>query len=296
MYFNSKIFGQLSIDAGQDIFLCIIKDSFILSPINSSRNYKTLGGNPTVLSGKSPFRFKWECVIKTNLKTKPYIYASEFLDDTTIPNPKIKLFILNESIKMFLTVTDSLNNISKDSTIFFISSYSFFAGIIPFYKKQNDTATLDIGSGFILGGKEPKQYFWSPATFLINSNSKSPKIWDTTSGKNYGYYIIDSTGCKSSHLDVFEIQILTSSLSYYKINNLILNYHNPVNKNSIYKISNNEMEIKKVLILNSTGQVIYTSNEIKDLSIGALTNEKGVYYLIFFVKDDSFKTLKIVWE
>jgi hypothetical protein len=288
----NNIFSQLKIDAGEDLFLCDSLGIETLSPLSKNRGHKLLGGNPTVIQGSPPYSFKWEFIFKTNLSSLPYIYASNILDDTTIANPKINFSYLfpNRKYKIYLTVTDSLNNISRDSLTFAISQFVYSESIIYLTKNKNDT--INLGGANIGQGMPPIKTYYIPNTYVDSVKLTS---W-TPFNVQYRVYIVDSLGCKSFENDWLNVSINSSSIISTETNSLFSNFHNPINDNSFYNLQSLS-KVNKIEIYDISGRQI-CSRIINDsvFPIGKFIKNKGVYFLIIYQNDDKINRIKILKE
>jgi hypothetical protein len=292
IFFKNALFCQFKIDAGEDLYLC---DSFgkeILSPLSKNRGNMLLGGTPTVIQGTPPYKYKWEFIFKTNLSSLPYIHASNILDDTTIANPKINFSYLfpNRRYKIYLIVTDSLNNTSRDSVTFAISKFVYSDAIIYLTKNKNDT--INLGGANIGQGMPPIKTYYIPNTYVDSVKLTS---W-TPFNVQYRVFIIDSLGCKSFENDWLNVSINSSSIVSTEDNIFFSNFHNPVNDYSIYNL-NSFSNIKKIEILNISGHKIYSSSVDNSIfPLGKFMKNKGVYFLIIYQNDDKINRIKILKE
>ena len=107
-------FGQLQVDIGDDLIICI-EDWYPELP--------TLGGNPTAFGGVTPYTYCWST-------EHPFImgplWASDFLNDTTAANPTLQNPV-HDSLLFKLIVTDSLGNQAEDSIMILFSNFVYLA-------------------------------------------------------------------------------------------------------------------------------------------------------------------------
>lgn len=288
--------SQLKSNAGGNLYLCSTIDSFELAPINKNRPNIFLGGSPTASRGIRPYRYKWECKIKTISTSIPYIYASDLINDTTIANPKLKFksgltgsFIANKQIKFILTVTDSVGSTSIDSITVGQSSF-IYSMISSIGKRKEDTILLpNIASG----GINPIKIIWSPSVYLKDTNIDGTRTY-TPVGITYTGYRVDSLGCKSSTFDI-QVDLIVVAIQNSKIKDYILNFHNPITSSSIFEI-NKSAQIEKIELFNSMGQKIYSQSSSNILEIGKLTKDKGMNFLVLYDQDNRMQSIKIERE
>ncbi len=275
--------AQFDIDLGGDTIFC--KGMYKYEPDTSY-----LGSNLQITNGTAPYTFSWQCDYNAG---SALIHASDFLNDTTIPNPYfIDYPIGEEGVKFYLTVKDGLDNIAIDSILARFSSFSYLLSEQKEWIDKGDSVRLQ---GTIGGGVEPLNYYWSPGHSLNDSTISNP--WakpDTTT--QYAVYAIDSIGCisdtvlcclvnvnpvsiKSLHedddyFDVFyndkqECLIIANNrnalknafIHVYNVKGMLLNKQK-LNNGQIIEI--NDLRKRKTLIIKITqnGQIVYSKKII----------------------------------
>lgn len=284
-FFCLHSYSQMRIDAGEDLYLCDSIGTAVLSPLSKNRESLILGGSPTALGGKPPYKYKWEFMYKTRLSSKPYIYASDILDDTTKANPKINLNYLLPNIryKLFLTVVDSLGNSVNDSLIYASSQFLYSDGVIYLYKKKLDTIRL--GGANIGSGIPPIKTYYLPNTYVDSINLTSWTPVDVL----YKVFIIDSLGCKSFENDWISIKITTNSIHNIYGESFFHNFHNLIKENSFFEFTDKN-KTYGIKIYNQGGQLIFHKELRQKIQIGSILSEKGVYFIL--VDDKSYKIIK----
>lgn len=190
--------AQFSVDAGKDTTYC------------SEQNFNSqiLGAASKITNGKPPYKFAWECVYRI---TDRLIFTASFmLTDTTLQTPAFKNIPVDQDwLKFTLTVTDSENNIARDSLFVRFSSFAYLTGggQPRFYIEKGDSILLTFPNAGIGGGIEPLTYYWRPKTFL--SDPDSLVTWcKPDSSIQYEAFAIDSCGCVSAILPVYDIRVL----------------------------------------------------------------------------------------
>ncbi len=190
--------AQFSVDAGKDTTYC------------SEQNFNSqiLGAASKFTNGKPPYKFAWECVYRI---TDRLIFTASFmLTDTTLQTPAFKNIPVDQDwLKFTLTVTDSENNIARDSLFVRFSRFVILTGggQPRFYIEKGDSILLSFPNAGIGGGIEPLTYYWRPKTFL--SDPDSLVTWcKPDSSIQYEAYAIDSCGCVSAIETVYDIRVL----------------------------------------------------------------------------------------
>ena len=267
---SSKLFGQLTIDAGNDTIICVS-----VWGVDTT----VIGGNPTAIGGTEPYNYTWE----TNYTIGSNTYgASCFLDDSTRANPKI-VNDAPENLKFILTVSDNneaqlIDSINIRFSRFVYTLVDYFANIT-----QGDTVTLlhNIGLGI-----DPLCFSWTPNYNISDTSNSNPKVWpyiDT----DYQVFAMDSIGCISEP-DVFEISVNPVGIVQNKYKDFkSIVFPNPVNgKSKIYILDNQDTDYD-IKVINSNGQIILTDKMDSDsYEIGSKINKTGLYvYLIFRDKE-----------
>ncbi|MBK6284495.1 MAG: hypothetical protein IPF54_19350 [Draconibacterium sp.] len=192
------------VDAGKDTTFC------------TGQNFNTmiLGTTAKIMNGKPPFKFAWECTYR--LTDKLIFTASDFLNDTTLQSPTFKDITLDQDwLKFTLTVTDSENNIARDSLFVRFSSFSYLTGGGQpwFYIEKGDSILLTFPNSGIGGGIEPLTHYWQPKTYL--SDPDSVITWcKPDSSIQYEAFTIDSCGCVSAIPTVYDIRVLPKNPSH----------------------------------------------------------------------------------
>lgn len=277
----------LIIDAGKDRILCVSSKGIIGPSYNNFYNGNdTLGGFPTIKSGVPPYKIKWETKY---ISGSTAFYASNFLNDTVLLNPKLLRWTQN--LYFILTIEDGAGQKALDTINLKVYNFTYLT-MNTFYKYAKDTILIYAP---IVSLNPASNYIWNPPNFITSSTKEGTKTWTKT---NFIYTVsmIDSFGCISDSIPI-NINILKeNSISQVNISNDIFsNYHNPIYDNSIFEINKNS-KVKKIEILNSLGQKIYSQNHTESLAIGRHTKEKGVYFIALYNGDQRIGTVKIQKE
>ena len=165
----------------------------------------TIGGSPTLVGGIAPFNYSWSIDTFTVFPYSPtlnqVVYASHFLDDTTLANPTLysMMFAGNDidfTQVFYLTITDA-NGLSCTDTL--IIQESGYVGIL-----MDCTMDINIGDTVVIsptlyGGIPPVNYSWSPTIFLSDPNNLA-SLASPTITTIYTVTITDSAGCQDSSI------------------------------------------------------------------------------------------------
>lgn len=253
---NSYVKGQCIADAGPDKIVCVT-----LSGVES----KEIGGNPSVINGTGPFTYTWTAFYQYTIGNRIYTRtASNFLNDTTVANPKVIGFA-DDPIEFILTVKDFQNNICKDTVIVRFSSFGTHLGYWSLYIEQGDSVELNYGSSNVYGGIEPIKVLWRPNHGLTDSTSHS--VWAKPQ-HHTAYYITvtDSAGCKVEGPILCYVYVFPLSISNFSDHDPVTIFPNP-SGNFIKIKSTNQLNQLIFTLTNSNGYVvirkeIYSTEEI----------------------------------
>ncbi len=287
MYFD--VFAQLKANAGKDRHFCYTpKKGFYISPVSSSLSLNdTLGDSPSAISGVKPYTYKWTTLDDAIDVQQKEIDANLFLNSILISNPKL-IKIPNDKKPFFLTVTDSLGNMNKDTMYISITNFELVKD--KFIKKTNDT--IEIYQQF--WKTNAQNYYWQKKDFSSDTINNPIKVWNTKND-SLKSWAMDYYGCKS---DTNFIKILIDdriSIQVVSLNELISNYHNPINEKSIFNFKNSN-NILITSIYNNLGQNIYTQKYSEFLEIGKHTKEKGIFFIVLYENYNRVNTIKIQRE
>jgi len=266
---SNSLFGQLTIDAGNDTILCVG-----VSGVNTTQ----IGGNPTASGGTGPYTYSWE----TNYKIGSNSFgASYFLDDSTVANPKI----INDTegdLRFILTVSDNSGNKLMDSVNIKFSRFYYTLVGYGANINQGDTVTLDHN---IHGGIEPLKFSWSPNYCISDSTISNPKAWPDTD-TDYKVFATDSIGCISEP-DTFEISVTTVGILQNKETDFkSLVFPNPVEENSKIHLIDSQHSDFEIKVINAKGQLILSDKmDTESYQIGNKINMNGLYIYLILNKE-----------
>ena len=257
--FSTFISAQttLTVDAGKDTNYCGLMDASI-----------NIGGNPTVIGGTKPYKYKWKIYSKSTKKTITHPTDSGYVD--TIANPtlfRIRKDSMNDILIFKVTVTDSNNTIKSDSAIIGISLVRVLTGGICSNPMIRDSFQLTICHVF--GGIPPYTYHWTPEQYMSNPDIKNPLV------KVYGYtfyhvLITDAIGCK--HYDSNYITELN------ELGDIIMSMQNPLPSNGEMKVVP-DLVGSTIVICTTNGTILLkTKIEEEHLPLGSLITTSGIYF------------------
>ncbi len=265
---SSNSFGQCIANAGKDTTLCV---TFRIDTFR-------LGTTTTATNGKPPYTFNWSC--NYNFLNTSTLTASDFLDDSTSANPRL-LDHNSDTLAFYLSVTDSLGNICKDTIVIrFCGNYAWtpdskFASI-----NLGDTTTI-IPS--VANGCAPLSFQWFPNYNISDPNIENPSVWPDTSTQYYSI-VTDAAGCQAlaGTFDVFVNPLNSSELkkeqSLFNIN------PNPLIDNSSINTDLNDL---KIFFYDVMGRMIHESNTQHSIEINrAEFKSAGIYFYTVF-KDNT---------
>jgi hypothetical protein len=202
--FSINSFSQFKVDAGKDTSYCV---SAWFKPM-------ILGADVRIENGTPPYTFAWEYYQK--ISEKFIITSSDYLNDTTLQSPLIINYLSwPEWRKFILHVNDANGNYAKDSIYIRLSLFAYLTGgqQTRFYIEKGDSILLNFNNTGIGGGIAPLTYHWQPKTFL--SNPDSLITWcKPDSSIQYEVVAIDSCGCLSESVLVYDIRVLPDTVVY----------------------------------------------------------------------------------
>lgn len=275
---SSRLFGQLTIDAGNDTILCVS-----LWGVDTT----ILGGNLTAIGGAEPYEYAWE----TNYTVGSHTFgASYFLDDSTKANPKLISYV-SDNLQFILTVSDNDGVLMKDTVNVRFSQFVFtladyFANI-----NQGDTVTLMHNIGL---GIAPLSFSWTPNYNISDTSVSNPRAWpylDT----DYQVYATDSIGCVSEP-DVFEIYVNTVGILQNESKDYkSIVFPNPIDDYSRIYIHESQQTDFTINVLNANGQIVLSDKMYSDsYEISKKINKTGLYVFLIIADKEIISTGQFV--
>lgn len=221
MLTSGSLFSQLVADAGKDKIVCVDWHGII--------DTISIGGDPAAFGGTPPYTYIWETEYTYTISSFSVTYtASDFLNDTTIPNPEV-IFAFGDTIEFTLKVVDSENNTVYDTTNIYFNYFGSTLGYLVHYIYAGDSVFLSGGHN-IGGGIPPFEYLWRPNHGLTDSTSLS--FWAKPEySVNYYITLTDSAGCVVEGAAFHVVIVLPVGLEKYeKQQSMIKTVPNPVNE------------------------------------------------------------------
>ncbi|HBH06009.1 MAG TPA: hypothetical protein DDX92_05350 [Flavobacteriales bacterium] len=283
LFLYKVTFAQCDANAGADVHLC------------PADNGVVMGGVPTAVNGIPPFTYEWAMTpVSTGMTSKPFLYASDFLNDTSIANPQIDYLssFMDSSLVFFLKITDSVGCQAYDTVI--VTASYFNTGLLDwtFSIKQGDSIFLDKGAN-ISGGYDPITFSWSPVHGLIDSNQPD-SFWakpDTTI--SYTPTITDSKNCQFTAGPYYHITVIPLGIKAIDCHNCpMIVYPNPVTEVLFFDVPE-KVNIVKTRIVTLNGiEVLVQYENTKSLRLDFIPD--GVYLLEVHTTDHKVHLSKII--
>ena len=238
-----NIVAQCIADAGPDTVVC--------SDLNGTIPLK-IGGYPTASGGTPPYTYIWETNKVVTIGGTTYtIFASTFLNDTTISNPTI-MWGNFDSLIFHVTIHDANGIKCTDSVLV---RFSFFYSTLEDKRRtilQGDSVQLYSN---VFGGIPPLSYQWEPVYKLSDPSIPSPWAKPDTS-TSYLNFVTDFAGCRVTDMDAFEVSVIpVSVINQEHVNNLISINPNPVIDQSTIQL-NCDLQNIEFQIFNTNGKIV----------------------------------------
>ncbi len=280
LVFPLSAHAQLSVDAGKDSIYCHSDTVF-------------LGGTPTASGGVAPYSYSWDVLPKPfTISGLPY-FASDFLSDTTAPNPKIISFAgMNSFMTFTLTATDSVGSTGSDTITISESSWAIVPGQAQVNTFPGDTQ--EVNPGAFSGGFVPLVIDWGDSDSLLgpryDSNyrynylpSRNVIIPQPAPGSNFKSYkmtVTDSIGCSIEIFSdqLFFIQNLGISSSIGKLIEVQIDHGQ-----KFVSIWSKSIKISGISVFSNTGlkyQIAQNREHQKKITLRTDGLPPGIYFLM----------------
>lgn len=262
------VFSQVTSDAGPDRVVCV---GF------PAMDTITIGGSPSATGGTPPYTYAWETDYTWSIGSHTFNFtASDFLNDTTLANPKI-VHAIGDTIQFRLSVTDSENNIAYDTTTVYYAYFGFHLGYVTYTINQGDSIFL-YGWENVFGGFPPYEYIWRPNHGLKDSTSLA--FWAKPE-YSVAYYmtLTDSAGCVVTGAPVYYVNVQPLNVEEFdNQNSLVKIYPNPVSNNLNINIDRRIQGEFVFRLFLSNGKLIEENRFLEnDFRIDLVNYPTGIY-------------------
>lgn len=246
------VYSQVIANAGPDFHSC---------QYDQNVDNLFIGGSPSAQFGTPPYTYQWsmEDIVLGGGCTYIIIQVNDVLDDIFAPNPRITDRFAADQIPFFLTVTDALGNISKDTCIV---SFSNFVHNQTFW-----TYHINIGDSILLfqninltGGVPPLTYLWQPSAGLTDTHIETGFWAKPTQSTSYFVTITDAMGCQAVGSPYYNVIVNTVNIEEQIKNSVFKIFPNPVT--NLINIKNDYSEnIDNIKIFDMHGKLIQIFEE-----------------------------------
>lgn len=265
----NKLSAQLIANAGPDIHSC---------QYDQNVDNLFIGGSPTAQFGTPPYTYQWnmEDIVLGGGCTYIIIQVNDVLDDIYAPNPRITDRFAADQIPFYLTVTDALGNISKDTCIVNFSNFVHNQTFWTYHINLGDSILLFQNIN-VTGGIPPLTYQWQPSQGLTDTHIETGFWAQPTQSTFYYATITDAMGCQAIGSPYYNVIVNTVAVDEFQNSTPFSIYPNPVS--NFLNIKNSEsMEIHNVKIFDMQGKLL--QNIEKDFTTFDLSNYfSGTYVL-----------------
>lgn len=257
-----ELYAQCVADAGSNQHRC------------DSELSVQLGGAPTAAFGTPPYTYSWSIdPFYIGAIGFPYMYASNFLNDTTLANPSLAYLNLGDTMQFYLKVTDALNCISYDTTTITTSNFSFHLAQYLYNITLGDSVFLNQGAN--ISGGVGSSYSWSPTHGLSDSTLQSGFWAKPDYDIAYSATVTDPFGCVRSggafyFINVFNVGVAERENQPLKI------YPNPT-KDLLLIETLDASQISELNLFDVTGKRILQTIGVSQLDLRTLP--AGIYFL-----------------
>lgn len=254
-FYNSS-FSQCTANAGKDTIICLGLNGM---------DTVYLGGTPSAQSGIPPYTYTWSCDYWMGGGTLHFT-ASDFLDDTSIANPRLVNSIgESDSLMFFLTVNDNAGNTCFDSVKIIFSSYVYGLTEYGLYIEEGDSVQF-YGISSVGGGISPFSYTWFPGDGLSDIHDLS--AWASPDSTTfYCLTVTDAVGCVSGCNPLYRVYVYPMGIENSNDDNKLEVFPNPTSDFITVNFNKREGDQGELKIINSSGhifqQYFFSQDEVK---------------------------------
>jgi hypothetical protein len=262
---SSTLYGyaQFTVDAGSDVKECHYYDTV------------RLGGHPSASGGKAPYVYGWKCRF---YHTAGWYPIWDILKDPASPNPIINenCFYLNDTIEFYLTVTDSDQNILKDSVNVIFSTFMILT--------IENGVTINFGDSAQIisrwvGGISPFTYLWSPSAWLSDPLIEKPWAKPPVS-TSYSVKVTDAIGCTANDNCWVEVRTTGIDRVGYSFGSIV--HPDPITISSVITFNGQFTENLIIKVFSQDGRVVLSDRYYQDYRIGEKITTRGFFFYQIF--------------
>lgn len=224
--------------------------------------------------GVGPYSYSWSCMdsLSKNLKWT----ASDFLDDTTSPNPRI--LRANSALPITLTITDSLGNSCSDTVVIKAGGGYIYLFWFPNWAGITQGDSVRLGTD-LAGGIRPVNYTWTPFAGLTDPYDEN--TWakpDSTTV--YTLEMRDSAGCPAYWtftVAVWPVSVPENAVVHFSIS------PNPMKESTRILLTGNGPAARVLVLYDATGRKVREETLLETETLFYRDNLKsGMYYYRLF--------------
>ncbi len=235
--------AQCILDLGADVSAC---NGF------STFDSASVGNGLQITNGTAPYTYVWEARYEINIGSFQLVmFASDFLNDTTIANPKITGSI--DSLTLKCTVTDSLGQTCTDSLNVYFSNFVSHLGSWGATINQGDSVYISFGSN-VAGGYGSLQYLWQPNHGLTDSTNNFLGWVKPDSSTSYYVTVTDTSGCAQTGAPFIFVTVNPLSIQESFIAKNVSVYPNPAT--NILFLKNKSNTVLMAVLTQLNGKVL----------------------------------------
>ena len=174
--------AQCTVSIGPDVHVC--------GTLETGFPPTTIGEQILISDATEPCSYQWS--IEPISFFSSTLYASDFLNDTSIANPTV-LDVWEDSLTFYLKVEDALQQVCYDTIIVSASVFSTHLGSVSYTINAGDSVELFFGPN-LASNFPTDSLVWRPHIGLTDSTSLTPWVSPPV---NVNYYCIlwDTQGC-----------------------------------------------------------------------------------------------------
>ncbi len=284
----SQLWSQCVVSAGANLYVC--------STV-AGMDSLDLGQGVLVQYAVPPYTYSWQAHETYVIGSTTYnFHASDYIDDTTIANPRI-INNPTDSVQFILTITDSLGCTSSDSLDVVYSFIGTNLAYFTFTINEGDSLYLNYG-GNLAGGIAPLHYLWRPQHGLRDSTTLNGFWAKPDSSVSYYLSVTDSVGCLA----------IGTPFYYITVNPMGTVESNPLRQISMVpNPTDGEFVIKSSVIVDQSVKCVITDVlgcRVKEfvwlpskdgIFRGSMSGfAAGVYFMTFNTSQSSLGRLRVV--